>query len=312
MQTGKIQKIVLHVFPWEIDEFNRLADLFKRNSKYLDETDNIILDVSLNVSPYIINWEESKIPSDFYVDKFNSILKKFDWTIKNITDIIEDDSCLGCNDKRRNSLKDNDNVDIVTWVDTDIVFSDYHLSLLRRAFDSITDDYYIVTGQLPKMWDKYWDHMVHQQYKDNPYLNEDGTKPYHEYDVFEINPLVSNSLNDITVEKIYPFQLGGGFLTSFSSKLLDFIGGIPESLGSYGKDDTYILQCSMDMKQMGYDINQYSIVNSLISEDNLYKKYTHKDYLKLQDTWVNHNRKKSEENFVKECMKFRKNKLGAV
>ena len=79
-KIDKIQQIVLHVFPWEIDEFDRLANLFKRNSKYLAENDIINLDVSLNISPYIINWNESKIPSDFYVDKFHSILNKFDWT----------------------------------------------------------------------------------------------------------------------------------------------------------------------------------------------------------------------------------------
>ena len=48
---------------------------------------------------------------------------------------------------------------------------------------------------------------------------------------------------------------------------------IPDELGSYGLDDTYVLQCAQLMKQKGYDIKQYVIENLLVCESRRYKQF---------------------------------------
>ena len=61
-----------------------------------------------------------------------------DWTHKNIFDINIDDTCLGCNDKRRNSIrKYADEVTHFMYLDTDVYFSQFNLYYVFRSLESI-------------------------------------------------------------------------------------------------------------------------------------------------------------------------------
>ena len=94
----KTLQVVVHVLPREIDQFERLCNTFKESYFFVENQINIVLDASLNLNETFINWENSKIPKEYFIEKWSMMEKKADWTLKNYFDIVEDGSVLGCND----------------------------------------------------------------------------------------------------------------------------------------------------------------------------------------------------------------------
>ena len=59
-----IIRSVIHVMPWEIDHLFLLQHQLKRSSYYLKEDDRFEMDVVLNLSDKLIDWDNSKLPHD--------------------------------------------------------------------------------------------------------------------------------------------------------------------------------------------------------------------------------------------------------
>jgi len=68
-------QIVMHILPREIDQCYRLIHDLKRASYFVDKEDKIILDLTLNLSDHYTNWEKSKLPKEFFIEKFKYIEK---------------------------------------------------------------------------------------------------------------------------------------------------------------------------------------------------------------------------------------------
>jgi hypothetical protein len=51
--------------PWEIDYALLTFTQLKKSKYYLPENVNITIDSALNLSSYLINWDESKLPKEF-------------------------------------------------------------------------------------------------------------------------------------------------------------------------------------------------------------------------------------------------------
>ena len=84
-------QIIIHCLPREIDSLDRILDDLKRSSHFLEKQDNIVLDVSLNTSSLFTDWNKSKLDKDFFINKFNIIEKKSDWTLRNYF-LVEDNN----------------------------------------------------------------------------------------------------------------------------------------------------------------------------------------------------------------------------
>ena len=67
-------KIISHIMPWDIDYALLMAIQLKKSHYYLPSDVNITIDLELNLTSYLYNWEESKIPKDYFIDKFNTLL----------------------------------------------------------------------------------------------------------------------------------------------------------------------------------------------------------------------------------------------
>ena len=141
----KTLQVVVHVLPREIDQFERLCNTFKESYFFVENQINIVLDASLNLNETFINWENSKIPRDFFIEKFNNIKKLHeDWTHKNIFTIEDSDNCLGINDKRRNSINDGLDYDYIMYLDLDVFFSHMTLVTLTQLINQIETYYNII------------------------------------------------------------------------------------------------------------------------------------------------------------------------
>ena len=257
--------IILHCLPREIDELERIVNHLKRSSHFLGKDDEVILDFTLNLSDKLTDWETSQLPKEFFADKFEMMKQKCDWTSKNIFEINDGNRCLGINDKRRNSIRENNPKNFM-YLDTDVYFSMFNLSYIFRALEQIDNEYYVLNSQLLRLWDSSWNMISNERYIPMGY----DSKIWLKYDPFKLDSEVFEYSSTIGIKELNGFKFGGGWFNVFSANLLKEID-IPDSLSSYGLDDTFVEEGCRMMQQKGYDIKQYTLDNMLVCENRRYR-----------------------------------------
>lgn len=263
-------QISIHTLPQEIDQLEYQLLQLKQNSNYLTPEDKVIVDVVLNLN--LVKWSESTIPKSFFTDKFKN-LEKLTQTWANTKFEINDDGTVqGCVSHRRKIVNETQS-DAILLLDTDIVFSPTLLFHFIHSINALkdTNPYYIITPQTTPMWDNSWDVIVTNEFKKDGihFLNRDPYK-------------YAQCLGNVNVKSVDGFKFGGGWATLISTPLFKHIG-VPESLGHYGLEDTYIMICSQIMKQKGINVNQFVLENEIIVEDHLFRFNPYKNYLSIID-----------------------------
>ena len=66
-------KLTMHLMPWEIDNALITYTQLKKSHYYLPNDVNITIETVLNLSSKFIDWEQSKIPKDYFISKYNDI-----------------------------------------------------------------------------------------------------------------------------------------------------------------------------------------------------------------------------------------------
>ena len=282
-----ITQIIIHLLPHEIDWFEWQAKQLKIGSVYIE--DKVVIDVTLNLN--LTNWDESYIPKQYFIDKFNQIKQYFDWC-ETLFEINQDNTCLGIDDKRRNSIRKY-TPDNFIYLDCDIIFKPETLALLINSSKNVKDDYYIISPQTPKLWDFTWDVLVNSVYSNQHYGFEKTIDPY---------SILNSDYGDVSLSPINVFKFGGGWFNLISTKLLQFTD-IPNSFGPYGIDDTYVMYCCDIMKQKGYQVQQYVLDNLVVAENYKYRFNPYSQYLKIIDK-KDEFKIKAENNFQVELNKF--------
>jgi hypothetical protein len=274
--------IIIHVLPSEIDWFEKISDSLLRNSTYLsiEESKNVFIDATLNLSPILFNFNKFKIPKDYFLDRWKLIEQKLGQVYTSLFNIEDGDIILGINDKRRNSIrKYSQYTDTFIYLDNDVTFPDTALYYLLNSAKELIQNglkYFIITPEITKYWDVSWDIITNDHYIHHPYNFRDS---------FNTSTLYNTSkLGEIElIENIYNVKFGGGWMNLFSSKLLEFTD-IPDSLGSYGEDDTYVMIAADIMKQMGLKVKQYLVKNLVVTEEGKFRTKIYDNYLpKIKD-----------------------------
>lgn len=289
-------QIVIHTLPHEIDQLEQTLIQLKRNSiKFDSSRDKFLVDVVLNLN--LVDWDKSKIDKNYFLNKF-FYLEKFTQTWAKTQFIADEDQhILGCVSHRRKAFNETTS-DALLLLDTDMIFGDNLLYYLYYGVESLKEieSNFILSPQIPKGWDNSWDCLVNKIYLDRnnrEYLTRD---PYQ----------YGNTLGEVSIDKIENFKFGGGWATLISTPLTKLIP-IPESLGHYGLEDTYIMECAQILKQKGIPVNQYILNNELICEDHMFRFNNYKSYLHLINKQEEF-RQIAYANFQSEINKF-KNKI---
>ncbi len=283
--------IVIHTLPQEINDLENLLIELKKSSIYIKYEDYMV-EVVLNL--HLTNWDDSTIDRHFFINKFNFLETLTSSWCKTKFE-ISDGSILGCNDIRRRALRTS-TAEHIMYLDTDNIFPITMLYYMREAVNTLykTEKYYIVTPQVTRMWDTTWDVISNRWYIENEpvnketYLNRD---PYN---------LTCYDLS-IGCDPIDSFKFAG-WGTCLSTKLRDIID-IPDSLGSYGLDDTFIMSACDLLKKKGVDVTQYLLKNIVIIENNKFRFNPYKDYISSIDRRQEF-LKQAEDNFLKELIKY--------
>ena len=245
-------KILTHLMPWEVDYALLQFIQLKKSSQYISSEDKIYIDVALNLSSYIINWKESKLPKEFFINKFNTLLSLLDWAVVRPI-IYEGDELWGHLDFEKNKIESH--IDYYLSICPDMWFHEHTLSYMIESAKQIKDKYFIITPEIHKLWDWTWDELVNKNYKDIPY--EDWNKS----DIFEIQ---SRVLEDPYLEQTFRFKYAGWF-DLYSRDFLELIP-IPDDWRGYGPWDYYSMLISDIAVKNGIDIKEYVLRNQIIFE----------------------------------------------
>ena len=273
-----MKKIVITTFimPNEIDDLERtLADLNKA-SKYV-RGENYELYLALTVSDFLVDWENSKLDKQYFIDRFNSLKPLTEWAGKTSFHIRED--IMGCTSLRRIAHNECTDATHFIWLDTDIVFDDKILFYVENSIDAIESENitkkYVISPECVKIWDTTWDCLVNENFlnKEEGYCRINN--PF--IDAGQHGEIgVETLLNDVPGQPRMKF--GGGWFNCLSKELLDR-APLPESMGHYGPDDTFIMWASEKLNQSGEQIYQFKLKNYVVCENYIYRDRTHYDKL---------------------------------
>lgn len=249
---------VIHLFPREVDDFDYLISQLKVASSFLGDTLSIDFNIVLNFNPKIINWENSKLPKDFFIQKVKSSIKKLDWANQINLEIIEDDSVCGLLEQRISLTKKFPDYYGYLILDNDIILDDLCFYGLENAINSITETTsFVITPQPYSHWDSSWDVIS--------YVPFEQTFNIDEFNSYSIKSMFKD---EIQIVESSAFKFAGGWFTFITKDLLSTIS-FPDVKG-YGMEDTYLSFCFNRMKSSGQNVKQFILKNILIQENRKY------------------------------------------
>jgi len=242
--------------PWEIDYAFLSFTQLKKTSFYLSKDVEIKIDVALNCSNYLIDWDNTKIPKQFFIDKFNNLLILLkDYTVNPI--IYQGDENYGFFDVQKIAYEKD--IDYYIGLCPDIYFSEHTIPLLIEAAQQTDNKYFVITPEIYKMWDHTWDEITNQKFINVPY-NE-----WNEGDIFKIRYEVKNNLNEAFLEET-KLSKWAWWCDIYSKEFYETIAPIPEEWIGYGGWDFYSMIISEYIKSKGVDFKQYVLRGQTIFE----------------------------------------------
>jgi hypothetical protein len=245
-------KIQLHIMPWEIDHALLIADKLKQSIQYINPSDTIYIDTALNLSSSIIDWNESKLPREYFIKRYESICKYFDTGFVHKSFIYEGNKVYGHLDLQRDSIEEH--IDAYICICPDISFSKHLLYYLIEAAKNIPNKNYIITPQIYKCWDNSFDGVVNEQFLNIPNEQCLSTNIQEiEYKMEGLNP---------SIQSLPYFKYCGWFDLYSKSYMEDFVPILPEWSG-YGPWDLYSTTIASQFKQQ-FDVQQYVLQNQLM------------------------------------------------
>ena len=270
--------VSIHISPYEIDNYQTFIHQLRRNLNYID--DEIIFSPYLNLSTYFYDWRNSKLKSDFFVNRFNELNNIVKDECELDSTVNYDDEILGAFSYKTMFLnKYKDEVDAFIWFDSDMIFPDntIHMLIASHKADDMSK-YRIVTPQIHRLWDTTWDVLVNKDYINTPASHDN-------YFGFDGYSLYKNNDEDIFLDtNKQRFKFASGWCNLLSANLFRDLIDFTYDLGHYGPDDTFIMNLLDYYKfNKGKDISQYIVRGVVVTENYKHSLNQYKDYITKND-----------------------------
>ena len=277
--------------PWEIDYAFMSFTQLKKTSFHIPNDVEIRIDAALNCSNHLIDWDNTKLPKQFFIDKFNSLLVLLkDYTVNPI--IYEGDDNYGFFDVQK--LAYEKDVDYYMGLCPDVYFSEHVIPLFLESVKQIPNKYFVITTEIYKMWDNTWDEITNEKYLNVPY------EKWNEGDIFKIRYDLRNNTEDVYLSKTNKSKWAW-WCDFYSKEFYETIAPIPDEWIGYGGWDYYSMLISEAIKSKGADFQQYILKGQTAFEYTIgdfknggFTKY-HKDYFSIKTNAIEQ-RKIFEEN----------------
>ena len=239
--------------PWEIDYALLTFSQLKKSLYHLSQEDDVEVSSVLNLSSYIINWEESKLPKEYFIQKYQDISKILEG-YKHTSKIYDEDQLYGHLDFEKEIISPE--VDYYISICPDICFSEYALSYLIESAKQVENKYFVITPQISKVGDEAWDEITNPHFVNIPY--EDYLK-VNVFDVYNTNHLE-------TEKNLYPTLKSkfAGWFDLYSKSVVEELCPLHEDWEGYGPWDLYSIILTNHLKEQGVDFQQYLIQGEVI------------------------------------------------
>jgi hypothetical protein len=250
--------------PWQIDYALLSYTQLKKSFYYLPKDVEVTIDTHLNLSNYIMDWDESKLPKDFFINKFNdlsSLLK--DYKVNSF--IYEGDENYGLLDMQRMAY--GEEFDYYIPLCPDIEFDETTLFYLIEAARNVKNKYFVITPQIYKKWDSSWDDLTDKNFVNLPYRNWDE-----EIDLFKLRNQIQNAESEVYIEEAKNHKWAIWF-DIYSKSFYEELCPIQEDWIGYGPWDFYSMVVSEQAKNLGVDIQAYILRGKTILDYTEYTSY---------------------------------------
>jgi hypothetical protein len=240
--------------PWEIDYVLLSFTQLKKSKYHLSDEDNVTVETVLNLSSYVIDWNQSKLPKEFFIEKYNQLSILLEDYI-HIKHIYEGDQLYGHLDFQRECISPE--TDFYLSICPDMYFSEHVLSYLIEASKQINNKYFVITPQISKVGDADWDEITNLKYVNIPYSD------YLEVDTFDV--IYNNRYNE-EEKSLYPTKKSkwAGWFDLYNKSFYEELCPFYDDWKGYGPWDLYSLILTNYLKPQGVDFQQYLLQGETI------------------------------------------------
>jgi hypothetical protein len=247
-------KILMHIMPWDIDYALLTFTQLKKSKYHLPKDANVTLDIELNLTSYLYNWKESKIPKDYFIDKFETLLLLLeDYNVNKF--IYDGDELYGHLDHQKKIISPE--TDYYMTICPDIYFSEYALAYLLESVKQINNKYFVVTPQVSKVGDADWDKITNPRYLNIPYSD------YLNIDVYDLRYENKTSDEDINLKLLNKSKFAGWF-DLYNKEFYEELCPVQDDWKGYGPWDYYSMMIADFVKHHEVDFQQYLLQGETI------------------------------------------------
>lgn len=242
--------------PWEVDYMLLTFTQLKKSFYHLPKDVTINIYSALNLSSYIIDWNTSKLPKEFFINKYeqtSKLLKDYN----HIPFIYDKDELWGHMDLYKSSLSSEATHYI--GLCPDMYFSEYLLNYLIEGAKQVKNKYFVITPQISKLWDHTWDEITNPQYHNISY------DKWKEVDIFDIRNNTKQSGEPIELISTQNSKWAGWF-DIYSKSLVEELCSLHNNWSGYCGWDFYSMLISEHCKKQGVDFQQYLLKGETIFE----------------------------------------------
>ena len=249
--------ILYHIMPWEIDYALLTFTQLKKSKYFLPADVNVKIKSALNLSSTLINWNESKLPKEYFIEKYEtlSILLK---DYQHEPFIYNGDKLWGHLDLQRDVISPE--TDYYIGICPDIYFSEHLLSYLIMAARTIKNKYFVLTPQICRMWDNSWESITHPKFAVGPHYGWEKTT-----DIFDVDNYLHTAGEEVGLQSIEYIKWAGWF-DLYSKDFYEDLAQVPKEWHGYGAWDYYGMMVSGAALQLGLDFNQYLLTGQIVFE----------------------------------------------
>lgn len=246
-----------HIMPWEIDYALLTFTQLKKSKYYLQPDVNVKIKSALNLSSALINWDESKLPKEYFIEKYETLsilLKDYQHDMF----VYEGNELWGHLDLQRDAMAPETNYYIS--ICPDMYFSEHLLGYLTLAARTIKTKYFVLTPQICRMWDKSWEVLTHPKFAVGPHYGWEKTT-----DIFDVDYHLHTSSDPVGLTEVNQVKWAGWF-DLYSKDFYEEIARIPEEWHGYGAWDWYGMVSSVHAAKLGMDFAQYRLDGQIVFE----------------------------------------------
>ena len=245
--------------PWEIDDaipaFQKIASI----KRHLPD-DVVFVDTCLNLSSYIIDWNKTQFTKSFFIEKYE-YMSKILYELNHSARIYDGPDLYGHLDFQRELRQDN--IDHYMSVCPDVYFHPHTLIYMINAAREIKDEYFVITPEIPQLWDSTWDMLVNPAFKHYEYSQCENRN------IHEIIYLSENLSGDIFPERL-PSLKWAGWCDLYNKAFYEKLVPIPDNWNGYGPWDYFgINVCTIAKSQFKINMEEYVLRNQIIFDKDI-------------------------------------------